>query len=91
MTSNLMKSSSQGVRDYPIDHKKKLSKNEDIDDVYDDPSNYPPQFDADKEAVSKPPIIKKRRIANKNHSVDAGSDPTVGITRDVVLNTRKFS
>lgn len=91
MTTNLMKSSSQGVRDYPIDHNKKLSKNEDIDDVYDDPSNNPPQFDANKETVSKPPITKKRRIANKNHSVDAGSDPNVGATRDVVLRSRKFS
>lgn len=53
MASNLIKVSSQGVRDYPIESKKKQSKNEDIDDVYDHVSSKdPPHFDTNKETVS---------------------------------------
>jgi hypothetical protein len=87
MTSNLMKVSSQGVREFPVDHKQKLMKNEDIDDVYDHPiSREGPHFDTNKETVSKPATKtkRKRRIANKNHSMDFGADVFSLPSRDYV-------
>jgi hypothetical protein len=77
MTTDINKVSSQGVRDYPID-KKKQSQNEDLGDVYEQFSTKEaPHFDTNKEVVSNPAAKtkKKRRIANKNHSMDFVADP----------------
>ena len=87
-----MKASREGVRDYPLPKKSNARQNDDIDDVYDDPTKgQAPPFEANKETVSKPPVVKKRRIANKNHSMDAGIDPTGGSIIDVVLKSRKYT
>lgn len=50
MSTNLLKVSSQGVRDYPISSNKKPT-NEDIDDVYDHPGDNTSDYDTKKEVI----------------------------------------
>lgn len=75
---NLLKSSAHGVRDFPMSPKTKNNKNEDIDDVYDHVSTKKPaDFSTNKEtvSVSGTKTKKKKRILNKNHSMDFITDP----------------
>ena len=86
--NNISKVSSQGVRDYPIDNKTKQVKNEDLDDVYEHvSSNTPILFDTNKEAVSNPPIMRrKKRFANRNRSLDLDMDPFDYEGRDFIYH-----
>ena len=68
-------SSSQGVRDFPIEKtKQKQTKNEDINDVYENiSSNEPIHFNTNKEAISKP-AVGKRKFNAKMTIDDNGRD-----------------
>jgi hypothetical protein len=96
MTTTLRKSSSQRIIDHSEDNRSnrsKLSKNEDLEDIYEDPSTRPSYIDTYREPITKLPTLKRRKSCNTDISSDTNSDlklgPIEAIDDDVLL-WRKF-
>ena len=89
MSDNLMKISSQGVRDYKI--KKDDNINDDIGDVYDQkPSHQPAHFDTNKATVSKASVRAKKRSVRRRKSIDVENSKHVPTALDLTLKASKL-
>jgi hypothetical protein len=78
MTTDLRKSSSQRIIDHSEDNRLKLSKNEDLEDIYEHPSTRPSYIDTYTETVAKLPTLKKRKSVNEDILSDTDSDLKLG-------------
>ena len=89
MSENLMKVSSQGVRDFKV--KGGVAMNDDIGDVYkQQPINEPPHFDTNKQNVSKPLTTRKKKLTHTKQSVDIAKGQTTATGKSQALKARKY-
>ena len=89
MSDNLLKVSSQGVRDFRVRGDTQI--NDDIGDVYNKPPKHsPPHFDTNKQTVSKEPVTKRRRFVKKRLSIDAERTKHPITALDLTLRASKF-